>query len=89
MKNKFLITTPIFYPNAEPHLGSVHTMVLADFHNRCLNKLGYDSILLTGLDEHGNKVYNAALKDYEQKYKEQPKDNQFVKCNVVCYAAQI
>lgn len=62
---RILITTPIFYPNAEPHIGSVHTMVLADFYNRCFKKFGYDSLLLTGLDEHGNKVYNAGLKYLE------------------------
>ena len=63
-KNKYLITTPIFYPNDKPHLGSAHTMVIADFINRALNQLQLDSVMLTGLDEHGDKVYNSVKKTY-------------------------
>lgn len=56
------VTTPIFYPNAEPHVGHLYSMVLADVikrYNRDLleNKSTY---LLTGIDEHGLKIQTAA-----------------------------
>lgn len=56
------VTTPIFYPNAEPHVGHLYSMVLADVIKRynCLN--GKDTYLLTGIDEHGLKIQTAAEK---------------------------
>jgi len=63
MKKKYLITTPIYYPNDKPHIGSCHTTILADFINRALKKFGYDSKLLTGTDEHGDKIYNTVLQN--------------------------
>jgi methionyl-tRNA synthetase len=60
MKEKFYITTPIYYVNAEPHIGHAYTTVLADFISRLYDLLGYDSYFLTGTDEHGDKIYQAA-----------------------------
>src|SRR5208337_843285 len=60
MKEKFYITTPIYYVNAEPHIGHAYTTVLADFMSRLYELLGYDSYFLTGTDEHGDKIYQAA-----------------------------
>ncbi len=60
MKNTFYITTPIYYPNAKPHIGSVYSTVLADIIARYQKLMGRDVFFLTGLDEHGQKVYEAA-----------------------------
>ena len=62
MKKSFYITTPIYYPNAKPHIGSIYSTVLADIFARYA-KLGKQNVVfLTGLDEHGQKVYQAAEK---------------------------
>jgi len=63
MKNKFYVTTPIYYVNAEPHIGHAYTTILADFIKRFYLMLGYDSFFLTGTDEHGDKIYQAAQKN--------------------------
>ncbi|MFH0977272.1 MAG: methionine--tRNA ligase [Spirochaetota bacterium] len=60
MNNKFYVTTPIYYVNAEPHIGHAYTTVLADFLCRFYRMLGYDSYFLTGTDEHGDKIAIAA-----------------------------
>lgn len=56
------ITTPIFYVNARPHLGHVYSAVIADslarFHR--LRDPSTKVHFVTGTDEHGNKVYDAA-----------------------------
>lgn len=59
---KVYITTPIFYPNAELHLGSTHTLSIADFLTRAFRTIGYDVFFLTGTDEHCEKVEKAAAK---------------------------
>ena len=52
-----LITTPIFYVNAQPHLGHAFSMLIADAHARWRRKLNHQSIKFsTGTDEHGQKV---------------------------------
>src|SRR5258708_953579 len=58
-----LITTPIFYVNAKPHLGHAYTMVLADVYYRYRKYLIGEStnILRTGCDEHGSKIHQAAM----------------------------
>jgi methionyl-tRNA synthetase len=58
--NKFYVTTPIYYVNAEPHIGHAYTTILADFQYRFHRMLGYDSYFLTGTDEHGEKIVEAA-----------------------------
>lgn len=60
MKEKFYVTTPIYYVNAEPHIGHAYTTILADYMSRLHALLGYDSYFLTGTDEHGDKIDQAA-----------------------------
>ncbi|HEX9455116.1 MAG TPA: class I tRNA ligase family protein, partial [Candidatus Binatia bacterium] len=47
------ITTPLYYVNAEPHLGHTYTTVIADTLKRYYQAIGRDAFLLTGTDEHG------------------------------------
>ncbi|WP_038057515.1 methionine--tRNA ligase [Thermus amyloliquefaciens] len=61
MEKVFYITTPIYYVNAEPHLGHAYTTVVADFLARWHRLDGYRTFFLTGTDEHGETVYRAAL----------------------------
>ena len=56
----FLITTPIFYVNAAPHIGHLFTTVLADARARWARLCGHRVVFATGTDEHGLKVQNAA-----------------------------
>jgi methionyl-tRNA synthetase len=58
----FYVTTPIFYVNAAPHVGHLYSMVLADIIKRHSLLQGEKAILLTGTDEHGMKVQQAAEK---------------------------
>ena len=58
--NKFYITTPIYYPNGEPHLGSVYTTVVSDVLARYHRLRGQETFFLTGTDEHGTKMVKAA-----------------------------
>lgn len=59
---KFYVTTPIYYVNDEPHLGHAYTTVLADVLARYHRLMGDEVIFLTGTDEHGQKVQQAAEK---------------------------
>ena len=61
MAPTYYITTPIYYVNARPHLGHVYTTVIADALKRYHQMRGYDAYFLTGTDEHGDKVMQAAL----------------------------
>jgi methionyl-tRNA synthetase len=56
----FYITTPIYYVNSVPHLGTAYTTIAADALARYRRMTGYDVHFLTGLDEHGQKVAQAA-----------------------------
>jgi methionyl-tRNA synthetase len=58
----FYITTPIYYPNAPPHIGHAYTTVFADVMARYHRLLGDDTFFLTGTDEHGLKLQKAAEK---------------------------
>ena len=60
MKNKFYITTPIYYANAAPHIGHAYTTVAADVLTRFYKSQGEDVFFLTGMDEHGMKIQKAA-----------------------------
>ena len=60
MKEKFYVTTPIYYVNAEPHIGHAYTTILGDFMSRLHDLLGYETYYLTGTDEHGDKIDQAA-----------------------------
>ena len=56
----FYLTTPIYYVNSVPHLGTAYTTIAADALCRWRRMTGYDVHFLTGLDEHGQKVAQAA-----------------------------
>ena len=60
MAGKFYITTPIYYVNDKPHIGHAYTTILADVLSRYHRAEGEDVFFLTGLDEHGQKVQQAA-----------------------------
>ncbi|MEP6887166.1 MAG: methionine--tRNA ligase [Nitrospirales bacterium] len=62
MNNTFYITTPIYYVNDVPHIGHAYTTVAADVLARHYSQRGYDVFFLTGVDEHGQKVQQAAAK---------------------------
>ena len=57
---RFYITTPIYYVNDEPHLGHAYTTIIADVFARYHRFAGDDVLFLTGTDEHGQKVAQAA-----------------------------
>ncbi len=59
-KPSFYITTPIYYVNAEPHLGTAYTTIAADALARYRRMTGHEVFFLTGLDEHGQKIAQAA-----------------------------
>jgi methionyl-tRNA synthetase len=60
--NSYYITTPIYYVNDVPHIGHAYTTVAADVLARYWRLRGRDVFFLTGLDEHGQKVQQAAAK---------------------------
>ena len=57
---RIYFTTPIYYVNAEPHLGHAYTTIVADVLTRFYKLAGYETFFLTGTDEHGDKVAQAA-----------------------------
>jgi methionyl-tRNA synthetase len=59
-KNKFYVTTPIYYVTAKPHLGSLYSTLIADVLARWHKMKGEKVFFLTGTDEHGQKVAQAA-----------------------------
>ena len=58
----FYITTPIYYPSGKFHIGTAYSTTIADTIKRYKTLRGYDTYLLTGLDEHGQKIQNLAEK---------------------------
>jgi methionyl-tRNA synthetase len=60
MSKQYYLTTPIYYVNAAPHIGHAYTTIAADAIRRLKHMQGYDAILTTGTDEHGQKVERAA-----------------------------
>ena len=59
-KKKFYITTPIYYPSGNPHIGHCYTTVACDSIARFKRMQGYDVMFLTGTDEHGLKIEQKA-----------------------------
>jgi methionyl-tRNA synthetase len=59
--SSFYVTTPIYYVNANPHMGHAYTSIAADVLRRWHAMLGDSAWMLTGTDEHGQKVYESAL----------------------------
>jgi methionyl-tRNA synthetase len=58
--DRIYITTPLYYVNAEPHLGHTYTTILTDTLKRYYRQRGAEAFLLTGTDEHGDKIAQAA-----------------------------
>jgi methionyl-tRNA synthetase len=58
---KYYLTTPIYYVNAAPHIGHAYTTIAADLIRRFKAMQGYDAVLTTGTDEHGQKIERAAI----------------------------
>ena len=61
MKDKFYVTTPIYYPSANFHIGHCYTTIIADAIARFKRLDGYDVFFLTGSDEHGQKIEKKAI----------------------------
>ena len=61
MNKKFYITTPIYYPSANFHIGHCYTTIIADAIARYKRLCGYDVFYLTGTDEHGQKIQKKAI----------------------------
>ena len=59
-KETFYLTTPIYYPSGKFHIGTAYTTVLADSIKRYKILRGYEAYMLTGMDEHGQKIQNVA-----------------------------
>src|SRR5215204_3533580 len=59
----FYITTPIYYVNAEPHLGHAYSTIAVDVMARHMRQRGKDVFFLTGTDEHGEPVALAAERE--------------------------
>ncbi len=62
MSKNFYITTPIYYPSANPHMGHAYSSIIADFFARIKKIQGLKVFFLTGTDEHGLKIQRAAEK---------------------------
>ena len=60
MNKTFYITTPIYYPSGNLHIGNVYTTLLCDAIARYKKERGYDVYFLTGTDEHGQKIQEKA-----------------------------
>ena len=80
MRKKFYITTPLYYVNDEPHIGHAYTTILADVIARIQKIQNNEVYFLTGTDEHGQKVQEAATnnntspKNHVDKYVKRFKD---------------
>jgi len=59
----FYITTPLYYVNSHPHLGHSYSTIVADIINRYKKLFNFQTYFLTGTDEHGQKIVEAAKKD--------------------------
>ena len=63
-QNNFYITTPIYYPSGQPHMGHAYSSILADVFARFYRNDNYKVFFLTGTDEHGLKIQKAAEKKW-------------------------
>ena len=83
MSQKAYITTPIYYVNDVPHIGHAYTTIIADTMARYYRLKGYETFFLTGTDEHGQKIEEAATKKPEKappmKYTSYSKHTKMVK----------
>ena len=62
-QNNFYITTPIYYPSGEPHIGHAYSSIIADVFARFMRINNYNVHFLTGTDEHGLKIQKSAEKE--------------------------
>lgn len=62
-KKPYYITTPIYYPNSNLHIGNTYTTIIADTLKRYKRIQGYDAFFVTGTDEHGQKLQQTAEKN--------------------------
>ena len=62
-QNNFYITTPIYYPSGQPHMGHAYSSILADVFARFKRNDNFNVFFLTGTDEHGLKIQKAAEKE--------------------------
>jgi methionyl-tRNA synthetase len=69
MSKRFYVTTAIDYVNGQPHLGHAYEKIIADVIARSRRSLGQEVFFLTGLDEHGQKVQQAAVAEGKQPQK--------------------
>ena len=60
MQNNFYITTPIYYPSGEPHMGHAYSSIIADVYARYKRNYNCNVFFLTVTDEHGLKIQKAA-----------------------------
>ena len=60
MKEKYYLTTAIPYTSRKPHIGNTYELILTDCVARYKRMCGYDVFMLTGTDEHGQKIEDAA-----------------------------
>ena len=63
MKKNFYITTPIYYPSGRYHIGTAYTEILTDSLKRYHKMHGEDTFMLTGTDEHGQKIQDKAKEE--------------------------
>tara|TARA_B100001564_G_scaffold358582_1_gene377645 strand:+ start:25 stop:1566 length:1542 start_codon:yes stop_codon:yes gene_type:complete len=63
MDKNFYITTPIYYPSGNPHMGHAYSSIIADIFARFKRLEGYNVLFLTGTDEHGLKIQREAEKN--------------------------
>ncbi len=61
--NNYYITTPIYYPSGQPHMGHAYSSIIADVFARFKRNDGFEVHFLTGTDEHGLKIQKAARKE--------------------------
>ncbi|MCI5839429.1 MAG: methionine--tRNA ligase [Peptoniphilaceae bacterium] len=79
-KQSYYITTPIYYPNSNLHLGNTYTTIIADVLKRYKKLQGFDAYMITGTDEHGQKIMETAKKagktpkEYVDKIVDETKD---------------
>ena len=60
-KKPYYLTTPIYYPSGDPHIGHCYTTLACDVVARYKRMQGFDVMILTGTDEHGQKIEKKAL----------------------------
>ena len=102
MKQKFYITTPIYYPSGRFHIGTAYTTIATDTMARYKKMRDFDVRFLTGIDEHGQKIETVAQQnnqtpqEYVDKVAKYAKElwkklnieyDDFIKENILVYIA--